>query len=874
MVAIKDGNLEKYYKRIEKFSFFYIIVVMNHQVVGILAHVDAGKTTLSESLLYHTGAIRKKGRVDHKDAFLDYDTQERDRGITIFSKSARFHWKDTSFTLIDTPGHVDFSSEMERCLSVLDVAILVINGCDGVQSHTETIWKLLMHYQIPTFIFINKMDISFHEKEKLIHDLKKLDNRIVDVTETMDDLLENIGTESDELLEKYFNGEITKEDIQHSFSSMNVFPCLFGSALKEEKTERLLDLLNEYTTLKQYPSNFGAKVYKITHEDNKRWVHMKITGGSLKVKEKIGEEKVDQIRLYSGDKYESVQEVYAGDVCSVSGLTQIQVHDGLGFETTDSSVQLTSYMKYRMILPKDCDIQAMLRNLKLLSDEDPQLHITYHEDLKEIHLQLMGEVQIEILKNLIYERFNVAVEFDQGSVVFLETITEMIEGVGHFEPLRHYAEVHLLMQPIERGKGLIFDTNCSEDILAKNWQRLILTHLEEKIHKGVLTGSPITDMRITLVAGRAHNKHTEGGDFRQATYRAVRQGLRSTKSILLEPYYSFKLIIPSAYLSKAIYDIELRNGSFEVENDGDMSVIIGKAAVRKMRNYQMEVLNYTKGSGKLYCSLFGYEECVDADEVIKEINYQVDSDLENPCGSVFCKNGAGYLVPYDEVEKHMHIKYVYRSDAEKYQAHRIHRIDDSEVLRVVERIYGPTKTRLRTPKKELDDSRVEISTDIKNQCILVDGYNIIHDWEELSALAQDDLNAARERLIDILSSYQGYKKCLLILVFDAYKVKANLGHMHFNGSIHIVYTKTAQTADSYIESATHKLKHDYHVTVATSDALEQLIVSGQGAMRLSAREFEKEVEYVTTTSIKEYQAKQSTVGHRTLEKIRKLNETE
>ena len=872
MPLIKVGNQEKYFKRIEKFSFSFIIINMKNQVIGILAHVDAGKTTLSESLLYHTKAIRKKGRVDHKDTYLDYDSQERNRGITIFSKQARFEHKNTAFTLIDTPGHVDFSSEMERTLSVLDIAILVINGCDGVQSHTETIFGLLKHYQIPTFIFVNKMDISFHSKDKLMQDLNKLDSRIVDITDSNDELYELIGLQSDELLEKFMNGEIDTFDIQNAIASLQVIPCIFGSALKEENTEKLLDILDEYTIQKKYPSNFGARVYKVTYEDNKRWVHMKITGGTLKSKEIIHDEKVDQIRYYSGDKYESVQEVSAGNICSVSGLDNVQVHDGLGFEENLNQVQLTSYMKYQMILPKDVDMNTMLKNLKMLSDEDPELKITYDETLREIHCHLMGEVQIEILKNLILNRFNVSVDFDQGSVVFLETIKETVEGIGHFEPLRHYAEVHLLMEPLERGKGLIFESRCSEDILAKNWQRLILTHLEEKVHKGVLTGSPITDMRISIVTGRAHNKHTEGGDFRQATYRAVRQGLRSTSCVVLEPYYSFKLVLPSNQLSKAIFDIESKNGTFEVENDGEMSIVVGKAPVRLMRNYQMEVLNYTKGLGKLTCSLLGYEECIDQESVIENSHYNCATDIDNPSDSVFCKNGAGFIVPYDKIDEYMHLKRVYRSDSERYEAHRIHRIDDSEVLKVYEKIYGPTKTMLRKPKKDLDDEHININIDIKKQCLLVDGYNIIHSWDELSELASQNLDAARDKLIDILSSYQGYKKCLLILVFDAYKVKNNMGKMHYNGSIHIVYTKTAQSADSYIESATHQLKHDYQVSVATSDALEQLIVSGQNALRISAREFEKEVEYITQTSIKEYNQKQSKVGNRLLEDLRKANE--
>ncbi|MDD6467469.1 MAG: TetM/TetW/TetO/TetS family tetracycline resistance ribosomal protection protein, partial [Erysipelotrichaceae bacterium] len=618
---------------------------MKRQVIGIVAHVDAGKTTLSESLLFLTNAIRKKGRVDHKDAHLDFDRQERDRGITIFSKQARFHWKDTDFTLIDTPGHVDFSSEMERCLQVLDYAILVINGCDGIQSHTETIWKLLKHYQIPTFIFVNKMDISYHTKEELLNNLHTLDSTIVDVTEGYDQLHDTIATNSEELLEKALNQAITTEDIQQEIQQLHVFPCIFGSALKEDGVKELLDILNAFTIQKEYPTSFGAKIFKVSHEDNKRWVHMKITGGSLKAKEIIHDEKVDQIRLYSADKYETVQEVFPGNVCAVSGLS-LQANDALGYEVKNTTM-LSSYMNYRLLLPKDCDIQNMLKNLQILCDENPELKVSYEEELKEIHLQLMGEIQIEILKNIILNRFGVEVSFDQGSVIFMETIQDTVEGVGHFEPLKHYAEVHLLLEPLPRGSGLIFSTNCDEDRLAKNWQRLILTHLQEKKHRGILTGSPITDMKITLVSGKAHIKHTEGGDFRQATYRAVRHGLRKSQSILLEPYYQYQLILPSTYLSRAMFDIEQRSGSFKIEDQqSDMCIVTGKAPVRTLANYQSEVLNYTKGLGKLTCSLDGYDICTNPEEIIEQFHYDCDADVENPCGSIFCEGGAGFYVSY------------------------------------------------------------------------------------------------------------------------------------------------------------------------------------------------------------------------------------
>lgn len=848
---------------------------MNHYVIGILAHVDAGKTTLSESLLYLSKAIRKKGRVDHQDAYLDYDSQERDRGITIFSKQARFSWKNTDFTLIDTPGHVDFSGEMERSLSVLDAAVLVVNGCDGVQSHTETIWKLLKHYHLPVIVFVNKMDISYVSKKELAKNLHRLDEKIIDVSSGMEQLYEQIAMVNDEMLEKYINHEMNLMDIREAVSSREVFPCIFGSALKEEGVEQLLDLLAKTIKEKTYPQLFGARVYKITHDENqKKWVHLKITGGQLNVKDKLGEDKVDQIRLYSGEKYENVQMVKAGEVCSVSGLNQAQIYDGFGFETQASLAQLTSFMKYRMILPKDCDTQQMLKNLKTLSEEDPLLRISYEEELKEIHVQLMGEVQIDILKNIILKRFHVPVEFDQGSVVFMETICESVEGVGHFEPLRHYAEVHLLLEPQKRGSGLVFENQCSEDQLSGNWQRLIMTHLTEKTHKGVLSGSPITDMKITLIAGKAHNKHTEGGDFRQATYRAVRQGLRKTKCMLLEPYYSFTLMIPANVLSKAIFDLEQRHGTFEIkDHDNNMCVLIGKAPIRYLQDYQLEVMSYTKGAGRLSCTICGYEPCVNQDEVIEQIGYDCDADLQNPCGSVFCQHGSGFYVPYDAVEDYMHIKNIKKSSS-SYEIHQRRKIDEKELQAVYDRTLGPVKTRIyQKPKEDIELTPIRKMV-VKKQCLLVDGYNIIHSWKSLSQLASVNLDAARDRLIDLLSSYQGYKNCLLILVFDAYKIKDNAGSKWYNGSIHIVYTKTAQSADTYIEATTHELSKDYQISVATSDSLEQLIIMGQGARRISAREFEKEVDYQNKTSFKEYESRQSKMYHQQMEKIRKLNEKE
>lgn len=847
---------------------------MKKIVLGILAHVDAGKTTLSESILFKSGAIRKKGRVDHQDAFLDYDSQERNRGITIFSKQARFSWKDTCFTLIDTPGHVDFSSEMERSLQVLDICILVISGSEGVQSHSETIFKLLQYYQIPTVVYVNKMDISYLSKEKIMNDLHQMSSNIIDFqNENRDELIAMI---NDELLEKYMNHQLETSDIQKAVSSCELIPCLFGSALKGEYVDELLDLLDTYTQAPIYPDRFGARVFKISHDEKEnRLTHLKITGGCLKVKEKINDEKVDQIRIYSGNKYELCDCAKSGEIIVVQGLEKIQAGEGLGYESIPTTPQLVSYMKYTLKLPKDCDIQKMLKNLKMLMEEDPQLHLTYNDELSEIQIQLMGEIQIEILKTMIAERFGVEVEFDQGNVVYLETIEDKQEGIGHFEPLRHYAEVHLLLESLPRGSGLIFDSKCNEDHLSKNWQRLILTHLQEKQHLGVLTAHPITDMKITLMAGKAHQKHTEGGDFREATYRAVRQGLKKAQSILLEPYYQFKLVVPTHLLSKAIYDIESRFGTFTIEDElNQMSIITGKAPVSTMRNYQMEVLNYTSGKGKLMCQLLGYEKCHNSEEIIEKFHYDSENDGNNPCGSVFCRNGAGFYVPWNEVENYMHLKSILKSESDNYQRVQKSTVDEDELLRIFERTYGPTKTRLAQPRIEKKEEKVIVKTSIKKQCLLVDGYNIIHDWNELKKLAKDNLDVARDRLIDILSNYQGYKNCCLILVFDAYKVPSNTGKMFYNGSIYIVYTKTAQTADSYIESATHELVKEYQVSVATSDALEQLIVSGQGARRISAREFEKEVAYTSTSNMKEYESKQSKAGHRKLENLRKYNQEE
>lgn len=855
---------------------------MKHVVIGTLAHVDAGKTTLSESMLYLSGSIRKLGRVDHGDAFLDYDKQERSRGITIFSKQAICQWKDNEFTLLDTPGHVDFSSEMERTLQILDYAILIINGVDGVQTHTETIWKLLEHYQIPVFIFINKMDTAYLTKEELLTELRKrLDERCIDFTASSDEMMEQAAMCDDELLEDYMKHTIIdKSLLSAKIQERKVFPCYFGSALKRQGIETFLDGLSEFIVMHDYPEEFGAKVYKITRDENgNKLAHMKITGGSLKVKAKLGEsEKVDQIRKYSGSKFTAVNEAIAGEVCAVKGLQNVYAGEGLGFEKKSEKPLLSSYMNYRMQLPEGCDAFTMLRNLKQLGEEDPQLHITYNERLKEIRVQMMGEIQTEILKNIISNRFNVDVSFDHGAISYRETILEPVEGVGHYEPLRHYAEVHLLLEPGDEGSGIQIASACPEDELDRHWQRLILSHLEEKEHLGVLTGSPITDMKITLLSGRAHQKHTEGGDFREATYRAVRQGLKSAKSIVLEPYFKFKLEVPTEYLSRAVFDVEQMNGSFVIDDTvNEMTVLSGSAPVAKMQNYQSELVAYTKGKGKLACVMEGYKPCQNQNEIIADAGYDSETDIDNPTGSIFCSHGAGYFVPWHEVKKQMHVTTSYSKTEKKQQsapAKEMKKLNDEDLDAIFIKTYGPGKRRLENNSKKAKEESVQgLLASVKRRplCYLIDGYNIIHSWPELKELAADNLDAARSRLMQLMGDFQGYKQCLLILVFDAYKVSEGVGQMFKDHSIFVVYTDQAQTADMYIERATHKLSSDYRVVVATSDAMEQLIVSGQGAHRMSSRELLLEVEGLRKRRQQEFEESQRKGYNQPLEKIRDLN---
>lgn len=846
---------------------------MKKLVIGILAHVDAGKTTLSEGLLYLSGKIRKLGRVDHGDAYLDTFELERERGITIFSKQAVLNLGETQVTLLDTPGHVDFSAEMERTLQVLDYAILVINGADGVQGHTMTLWRLLERYQIPVFLFINKMDQEGTDREALLTELKKrLDGNCVDFDENQDRSLfmENVSVCDEMLLEKYLEtDEVSDEDIRDTIKQRKIFPCYFGSALKMTGVEEFVQGVEKYCQIPDYPQTFGAKVYKIARdEQGNRLTYMKITGGSLKVKEMIPEleEKADQLRIYSGAKFEMVKEAQAGCVCAVTGLTHTYPGEGLGAEAESEMPVLEPVLNYQIQLPPDCDVHQMLKKLKELEEEEPQLHIVWDERLQEIHAMLMGEVQIEILKRLIWERFHVAVEFGAGNIVYKETIAEPVEGVGHFEPLRHYAEVHLLLEPGEPGSGLQFFTACSEDVLDRNWQRLILTHLEEKEHIGVLTGSAITDMQITLITGRAHLKHTEGGDFRQATYRAVRQGLKRAKSILLEPYYEFRLELPGEMLGRAMADIQKMQGSFlPPETEEETAILKGSAPVAAMRDYQSQVIAYTKGRGRLFCSLKGYAPCQNQDEIVASVGYDSERDLENPTGSVFCAHWAGFVVPWYEVEDYMHLEgsMDFQEDASKENqmpaytppssAYRGSYEDEKELQAIFERTFGPVKRERENLGKRSFSSEFSGRTPRSaaapvrktgDEYLLVDGYNIIFAWEDLSELAKVNLHAAQDKLMDVLSNYQGYKKCNLILVFDAYKVEGHQEEVTKYHNIYVVYTKEAETADQYIEKTVHKLGRQNQVTVATSDGLEQIIIMGQGAQRLSAKGLKEEVEEV------------------------------
>lgn len=843
---------------------------MKQIVLGMTAHVDSGKTTLSEALLFSAGETRRLGRVDHGDAFLDADPLERLRGITIFSKQAVLRINDTQFTLLDTPGHVDFSAEAERAISVLDYAVLVISGTDGVQSHTETLWRLLKRYSVPVFVFVNKMDISCLDSSSLMNELKRrLSAGCVDFSLCGQELHEQLAECDEDCMNRFLeNGEIPQDTIAQAISRRSVFPVCFGSALKMKGIDLLIKLLGGYATEKEHGSEFSARVYKITQDESgARLTHLKVTGGKLRVRDAIDPnapaEKINQIRIYSGLKYTTAEEVPAGTLCAVTGLSRTFAGQGLGAEQNGSAPLLEPVLTYKMLLPPKTDIPTALTQLRKLEEEDPLLRIVWVEQLKEIHVQLMGEIQLEILKSVISQRFSMEVEFDRGSIAYKETISEPVVGIGHYEPLRHYAEVHLLIEPAERGSGMSFACDCRKNDLDTNWQRLILTHLEERQHCGVLTGSPVTDLRITVAAGRAHLKHTEGGDFRQATYRAVRQGLASAKSVLLEPFYDFRLEIPSECVGRAMTDLQRMCAEFgQPELSGESAVISGTAPVSEMRDYQSEVISYTKGKGRLSCIPKGYFPCHNADEVIARTGYDFESDLDNPCDSVFCSHGAGYNVKWHEVPSKAHCDSGLRfglnqtEDAaegfstitpREISSYKQRAAADKELMEIFERTYGKIKRDthkamrndikpVKTPKLPLPKKGPEY--------LLVDGYNIIFAWEELRKLAQESLDLARSRLVNILCNYQGFKRCSVILVFDAYKVKGKHREVETESSISVVYTKEAETADMYIEKTSHELSKDNRVRVATSDAVEQIIVLGSGAIRVSATELLAEVQEV------------------------------
>ena len=851
--------------------------------VGLLAHVDAGKTTLSEGMLYQSGQLKKLGRVDHKDAFLDTEEQERQRGITIFSKQAVFQMGDRPVTLLDTPGHVDFSSEMERVLSVLDYAVLVISGTDGVQSHTRTLWRLLSRYHIPTFLFINKMDLPGTHRQSLMEQLRRqLDGGCVDFDphRPPEELWEEAALCDEDTMAAYLEeGRLEPEDLSSLIAQRKLFPCYFGSALRLQGVTELLEGLERYAPPRAYGQEFAARVYKIGRDpQGARLTYLKVTGGTLRVKallsgkgragEEPWEEKVDQIRIYSGARYQAVDQAPAGTVCAVTGLSRTWAGEGLGAEAGSTLPVLEPVLPYQVILPPDKDPHTALSQLRQLEEEDPQLHLVWNEQLRQIHIQLMGQVQLEILQKVIAQRFSMEVSFGQGNIVYKETIANKVEGVGHYEPLRHYAEVHLILEPGERGSGLCFDVQCPEEVLERSWQRLVLSHLEEKTHLGVLTGSPITDMKITLVGGRAHEKHTEGGDFRQATYRAVRQGLMQAESVLLEPWYDLRLELPPTAVGRAMADIQRMGGVVSPpESQGEEAVLTGRAPVSALGDYAAQVTAYTKGQGRLSLALGGYAPCHDQQQVVEQMGYDPQRDLENSPDSVFCAHGAGFAVKWDQVPEYMHLPSFLEKKREEVveaapAAPAVSRYtgsleEDKELMAIYERTYGPIRRRdfesraKKTPEKPAQQPEEEKPTvrqtlsgpglARREEYLLVDGYNIIFAWDELKTIAQKSMDTARQILMDILSNYQGYRGNHVILVFDAYKVPGNLGSVSRYHNIHVVYTKEAETADSYIEKTTYSIARHHKVQVATSDNLEQVIILGHGALRISAAELRAQV---------------------------------
>ena len=840
---------------------------MKKLTIGILAHVDAGKTTLSEGLLYAAGALRTLGRVDHGDAFLDTEALERERGITIFAKQAVLDCGGTHITLLDTPGHVDFSAEAERTLQVLDYAILVISGTDGVQGHTRTLWRLLERYGVPTFLFINKMDLAGADRAALLTDLQKSFGACVDLGAEPNERDEHAALTDEAALEELLErGALSDDTLAALISARKIFPCCFGSALKNEGVAEFLQLLTRFTREPARGADFGARVFKISRDaQGTRLTHLKVTGGTLRAKMQLPCGKADQLRLYSGAKFRPLDAAGAGEVVAVTGLADTYPGQGLGAEADGEKPVLQSVLTYRILLPDGTDAHTVLPKLRELEDEDPMLRIVWEEASGELHAELMGEVQLEILQRLISDRFGLSVTFGEGGIVYKETIANTVEGVGHFEPLRHYAEVHLLLEPAPRGSGVQLASACPTDELDLNWQRLILTHLAERAHPGVLTGSALTDVKMTLLAGRAHLKHTEGGDFRQATYRAVRQGLMMAAQIhkaqLLEPWYAFRLELPAENVGRAMNDIQQMGGSFDPPQtapDGQTATLTGTAPASTMRSYPMDVVGYTRGRGHLSLTLDGYRPCHNTDEVLAAIGYEPEHDLDNPADSVFCSHGAGFVVPWEQVRSHMHMDSGWGKTARpaeeaatrprRMAAYRATLEEDAELLKIFEQTYGPIKrdplaafrpTR-KTERPDFDAEQWEITPEY----LLVDGYNIIFAWDELNELSKQSLDAARKKLMDILCNYQGFKKCVLILVFDAYRVPGSPGVIEQYHNIHVVYTKEAETADMFIEHVTHEIGKGRRVRVATSDGMEQIIILGHGALRVSARMFHQEVQEV------------------------------
>ena len=842
---------------------------MKKVTFAILAHVDAGKTTLSEAMLYHAGVIKKIGRVDKADSFLDYDQQERKRGITIFSKEISFSYQNSQMTFLDTPGHNDFSCEMERTLQVLDYAVLVISAKDGIQGHTKTIWKLLQTYKIPTFIFVNKMDCTYSTKEQLIKDIQ---NELNENCFLLDDhFLENVSLVNDELLEKYLERTITKKDIQEVITTRKIYPVCLGSALKDEGIEDFMNVLDQYTDQKEPLDILSGIIFKKSFHKQKYLTHLKVTGGTLHTKDLIGDCKVDELRIYTGQGYQSVQVAYPGDIVACQGLENLPIGYTFGHQKQRQQTILKPFMSYQIQLPDDVEKSKAIQQILSINKEDPSLQFEYNQQLEILSVKIMGEIQLDTLQNLILDRYGFLISYDEGRISYLETISQKVEGVGHFEPLRHYAEVHVLLEPLERGSGLVFENKCQRNTLPINFQNLVMTHLQEIQHRGVLTGSPITDMKLTLVTGKAHLKHTEGGDFREATYRAIRQGLKRTKSVLLEPYYQFEMIVDTDVSSKVIFDLETFHGDYQISYENTLTIIKGKAPVRYLMNYQKDFLSITKGNGKLFYQLDGYYECLDQEQIVKEINYNSEDNLLFPTGSIFCKHGAGFYVPYDEVENYMHLPYVYQKSKPKVTRNN-YKVDDKELEEIFIRTYGPIKRRLSKEMNRKIEEQKEEKRTILPECLLVDGYNIIFSWDELNELSKTNLDLARTRLMEMLNNYQGYRKCLLIVVFDAYKIKKNVGSFEKNDNIYVVYTKEAQTADNYIEKVTHDLAQNYRVYVATSDALEQTIVSSRGAMRISAREFELLVKETHENELKEFNRKNKQMKNYLLEDLQKYKD--